>query len=177
MDLQVVLYPRKPCCVTIDEYNKCVDLYSDGLYRFLLKNVKDREKAKDLVQETYARLWTKVEEVSFEKAKSYIFTAGYHTMIDQIRREKRHQEYQAAEFSSGQGSSNRQYSDLSEILDEALERLPPVQKSVIMLRDYEGYSYEDIEKITGLNESQVKVYIYRGRVALKEYIGKLENVV
>jgi RNA polymerase sigma-70 factor (ECF subfamily) len=74
-------------------------------------------------------------------------------------------------------ASSRQYSDLSELLSEALEKLPPIQKSVIMLRDYEGYSYEDIEQITGLNESQVKVYIYRGRVALKNYIGKIENVL
>lgn len=162
--------------MTVAEYNKCVDLHSDGLYRFLLKNVKDKDKAKDLVQETYAKLWTKVEEVSFEKAKSYIFTAGFHTMIDQIRREKRHLDYTAEEMRTSMQSSNRHYSDLKEILNEALDRLPPVQKSVIMLRDYEGYSYEDIEAITGLNESQVKVYIYRARVALKDYIVKIENV-
>lgn len=152
-------------------------MFSDGLYRFLLKNVNDRDKAKDLVQDTYAKLWLKVEEVSFEKAKSYIFTAGYHTMIDQIRREKRHQSYQADEKIIASGSTSRQYSDLNEILHEALDRLPPAQKSVIMLRDYEGYSYEEIEEITGLNESQVKVYIYRGRVALKEYLVKMEYVV
>ncbi|MBX7051066.1 MAG: RNA polymerase sigma factor [Flavobacteriales bacterium] len=163
--------------MTVTEYNQCVDLHSDGLYRFLLKNVRDKDKARDLVQDTYAKLWMKVEDVSFEKAKSYIFTAGYHTMIDQMRREKRHIDYQAEEMATMQTGSNRQYSDLQEILQEALDRLPPVQKSVIMLRDYEGYSYEDIEKITGLNESQVKVYIYRGRIALKEYIVKLENVV
>ena len=163
--------------MTIAEYNQCVDLHSDGLYRFLLKNVKDRDKAKDLVQETYAKLWTKVEEVSFEKAKSYIFTAGYHTMIDQMRREKRHIDYQADQMRVSITSSNRQYSDLKEVLNEALDRLPPVQKSVVMLRDYEGYSYEDIEKITGLNESQVKVYIYRARVALKDYIVKMDYVV
>ncbi|MBL0315560.1 MAG: RNA polymerase sigma factor [Flavobacteriales bacterium] len=163
--------------MTTAEYNKCVDLYSDGLYRFLLKNVKDKDKAKDLVQDTYAKLWTKVEEVSFEKAKSYIFTAGYHTMIDQMRREKRHQDYKSEELATSDRGTNRQYNDLQEILQDALDRLPPVQKSVIMLRDYEGYSYEDIEKITGLNESQVKVYIYRGRIALKDYIVKLENVM
>jgi RNA polymerase sigma factor (sigma-70 family) len=162
--------------MTVAEYNKCVDMHSDGLYRFLLKNVKDKDKAKDLVQETYARLWTKVEDVSFEKAKSYIFTAGYHIMIDQIRREKRHMDYTTEEFKTSSNSYNRQYSDLKEILNEALDRLPPVQKSVIMLRDYEGYSYEEIEKITGLNESQVKVYIYRARVTLKEFLVKIENV-
>jgi RNA polymerase sigma factor (sigma-70 family) len=163
--------------MTVAEYNKCVDLHSDGLFRFLLKNVKDRDKAKDLVQDTYAKLWMKVEEVSFEKAKSYIFTAGYHTMIDQIRREKRHHDYQTEEKATSLSASTRQYSDLNDVLNEALDRLPPVQKSVVMLRDYEGYSYEEIEKITGLNESQVKVYIYRARVMLKEYIVKMENVV
>jgi RNA polymerase sigma-70 factor (ECF subfamily) len=66
---------------------------------------------------------------------------------------------------------------LHDVLNGALEQLPTIQKSVIMLRDYEGYSYEEIEEITGLNESQVKVYIYRARVALKEYIGKIENVL
>jgi RNA polymerase sigma factor (sigma-70 family) len=163
--------------MTVAEYNQCVDLHSDGLYRFLLKNVKDRDKAKDLVQETYTKLWMKVEEVSFEKAKSYIFTAGYHTMIDQMRREKRHLDFTAEETRTSSSSTRRQFSDLSDVLNEALDRLPPVQKSVIMLRDYEGYSYEDIEIITGLNESQVKVYIYRARVALKEYIVKIENVL
>jgi DNA-directed RNA polymerase specialized sigma24 family protein len=46
-----------------------------------------------------------------------------------------------------------------------------------MLRDFEGYTYEEIGEITGLNESQVKVYIYRARLALKEYIGSIENVI
>lgn len=163
--------------MTVAEYNNCVDLHSDGLYRFLLKNVKDRDKAKDLVQDTYAKLWSKVDEVSYEKAKSYIFTAGYHTMIDQMRREKRHMDYQANEMRTGMSSTSRQYTDLNEILNEALDRLPTAQKSVIMLRDYEGYSYEDIEKITGLNESQVKVYIYRARIALKDYLVKMEYIV
>jgi len=118
-----------------------------------------------------------VEDVAFEKSKSYIFTAGYHIMIDQIRREKRQLDYSNEEMRSMIKSSNRQYTDLSEVLNEALDKLPPIQKSVIMLRDYEGYSYEDIEQITGLSEAQVKVYIYRGRVALKNYIGKIENVI
>ncbi len=163
--------------MTAIEYNKCVDLHSDGLYRFLLKNVKDKDKARDLVQDTFTKLWQKVDEVSFEKAKSYIFTSGYHTMIDMIRREKRQVEYAKDAIKTSITTSERQYTDLHDVLNEALEQLPTIQKSVIMLRDYEGYSYEEIEEITGLNESQVKVYIYRARVALKEYIGKIENVL
>lgn len=163
--------------MTVSEYNKCVNLHSDALYRFLLKNVRDRDKARDLVQDTFTKLWLKVDEVAFEKSKSYLFTAGYHTMIDMMRREKRHQDYQGEAKVTSLSSTERQYSDLNAVLNEALETLPAIQKSVLMLRDYEGYSYEEIEEITGLNESQVKVYIYRARVALKAYIGKIENVL
>jgi DNA-directed RNA polymerase specialized sigma24 family protein len=46
-----------------------------------------------------------------------------------------------------------------------------------MLRDYEGYSYEEIASITGLTESQVKVYIFRGRLFLKKYLGSIEAVI
>jgi len=69
------------------------------------------------------------------------------------------------------------YSDLNEILHEALERLPEQQKSVVLLRDYEGYSYKEIGDITGLSEAQVKINIYRGRLALKNYIGKIETLI
>ena len=75
--------------MTVAEYNKSVDDHSDGVYRFILKNLKNEDKARDVVQDTYEKLWLKVEEVSAEKVKSYLFTAAYHTMIDMIRKEKR----------------------------------------------------------------------------------------
>jgi len=62
-------------------------------------------------------------------------------------------------------------------LNEALNKLPEIQRSVIMLRDYEGYDYNEIGEITGLNESQVKVYIFRARKFLKNYIGSIEAVI
>ncbi|MFZ1617190.1 MAG: RNA polymerase sigma factor, partial [Flavobacteriales bacterium] len=67
--------------------------------------------------------------------------------------------------------------DLKEVLDAALATLPEMQRSVVLLRDLEGYSYEEIADLTQLNITQVKVYIYRGRTALKDYIGSLENVL
>ncbi len=67
--------------------------------------------------------------------------------------------------------------DLKEVLDAALATLPAVQRSVVLLRDLEGYTYEEIAALTQLNLAQVKVYIYRGRTALKEYIGQLDLVI
>ena len=74
-------------------------------------------------------------------------------------------------------STSQEQPDLKEVLDRALATLPPVQRSVVLLRDLEGYSYEEIAELTNLNLAQVKVYIYRGRTALKEYIGQLETVL
>jgi RNA polymerase sigma-70 factor (ECF subfamily) len=96
-------------------------------------------------------------------------------MIDKIRREKKQGDMSEANMYSL--SSNRQYSDLKEILDEALTKLPEVQRTVLLLRDYEGYNYAEIGEIAGLTESQVKVYIFRARGFLKNYIGAMENVI
>jgi RNA polymerase sigma-70 factor (ECF subfamily) len=161
--------------MTVIEYNKSVELFSDRVYRFILKSIRDIHKAEDIVQDSYEKLWKNAESVSFEKVKSYLFTTAYHTMIDLIRKEKRSS--YSDELKLPEQSHENNYTDLGEILKEAVDRLPEVQKMVLLLRDYEGYSYEEIGEMADLNESQVKVYIYRARVFLKKYIGKVEVVV
>ncbi len=158
-----------------NDYNNAVEAFSDGVYRFILKNIKDTEKAKDIVQETFTKLWVNKDNVNPQKVKSYLFTAAYHTMIDTLRRDKRETRFDGVNES--QYGHTKQYSDLAEVLNRALQTLNEVQRSVIMLRDYEGYSYHEIGEITGLSESQVKVYIFRARVALKNYIGQMEAVI
>jgi len=161
--------------MTVGEYNKAVDVYADNLYRFILKNLKDAAMAEDIIQDTFEKLWIKLEEVSALKVKSYLFTTAYHTMIDYIRKEKRNRTVDPA--SLYEESESNHYSDLGEVLERAIQNLPADQKAVVMLRDYEGYPYREISEITGLNESQVKVYIYRARVFLKAYIGSMEKVI
>ncbi len=161
--------------MTVGEYNRSVEDYADNIFRFLMGSLKQKELAEDIVQDTYEKLWTKRETVSYEKVKTYLFTAAYHTMIDRLRKEKRiisMEETGAAERSEEMVSP-----DLNEILHEALNQLPPGQKAVILLRDYEGYSYKEIAEITGQSEAQVKVNIFRGRKFLKKYIGSLEVLI
>ncbi|MBE9491389.1 MAG: RNA polymerase sigma factor [Bacteroidetes bacterium] len=161
--------------MTPGEYNSCVDKHADGIYRFVLKNIRDKDTSMDIVQDTFEKLWNHISNVSINKGKSYLFTTAYHTMIDYIRKDKHNFRYDLARQSAL--ISENGYSDLKEILDAALKMLPEVQRAVILLRDYEGYSYKEIGDITGLNESQVKVYIYRGRIALKNYIVSLDKVL
>lgn len=161
--------------MTAAEYNTCVDLFADGVYRFILKNLKDEENARDIVQDAFTKMWEKVRDISFEKSKSYLFTAAYHTMIDFIRKERPKEVLD--NLANMNSTENSGYSDLKEILDEAVEKLPDIQRSVLLLRDYEGYSYEEIGQITGLNESQVKVYIYRARIFMKDYFVSMDRVI
>jgi RNA polymerase sigma-70 factor (ECF subfamily) len=161
--------------MTRNEYNRIVDEHADGLYRFILKNLRDKEKARDIVQEAFTKVWLKKDEIEVTKSKSYLFTTAYHTMIDLIRKDERSVRLEL-HHQSNEKSFNT-YSDLKDVLDEALTQLPEIQRTVVLLRDYEGYSYAEIGEITLLSEAQVKVYIFRARMTLKSYITSLDKVL
>ncbi len=161
--------------MTVTEFNNCVDLYSDNLYRFILKHIKDEDIAKDIVQDTYEKIWRKVSDIESPNAKSYLFTTAHHTLIDYTRRAKKQGDFNEVVINNLK--HEKHYNDIKSVLNVALDKLPDIQKTVILLRDYEGYDYTEIGKITDLSESQVKVYIFRARAFLKNYIGKLEVLI
>jgi RNA polymerase sigma-70 factor (ECF subfamily) len=161
--------------MTEREYNECVTTYADNVYRFILKNLRHEEDARDVVQTAFEKMWRNKDEVDAQKSKSYLFTVAYHQMIDHIRKVKRIQLRE--EFNENIKVQNRPENDLRKVLDEALSRLSETQRSLVLLKDYEGYSYEEIGTITGLNESQVKVYLHRARLQLRSYLVKMENVI
>lgn len=160
--------------MNLEEYNKAVDDYSDRIYRFILKSLGDEDRSKDIVQDSYEKLWRNINNLEFPKVKAWLFTTSYNAMVDIIRKEKRMvktEDYIPEEYSSDG------YSDLNEVLHQCLEKLPENWKAPLLLRDYEGYSYFEIASITGQTESQVKINIYRGRMAMRKMIGKIEMVV
>jgi RNA polymerase sigma factor (sigma-70 family) len=161
--------------MTVEEYNRSVEEYADSVYRFIRADIRDEDRANDIVQDSYEKLWRHVSEIEYVVVKSWLFSTAYHAMIDIIRKEKRMTIIE--DYGEKDLTYESEYSDLNEILHSALERLPEQQRSVILLRDYEGYSYKEIGEITGLTEPQVKTYIYRGRIAMKNYIGKIETVL
>ncbi|MFZ9240139.1 MAG: RNA polymerase sigma factor [Chitinophagaceae bacterium] len=161
--------------MTEREYNHCVDQYADGVYRFILKNMQVPEDAQDVVQSAFEKMWKNHQDVKIETAKAYLFTVAYNQMIDHIRKNKRMT--LVDEFSESSKIGWSRQTNLKKELDRALQQLTPLQKSLILLKDYEGYSYEEIGRITSLNASQVKVYLHRARLQLKEYIGKIENLI
>ncbi len=161
--------------MTEREYNNCVNHFADNVYRFILKNLRHEEDAKDVVQGAFEKMWLNREQVDNEKCKSYLFTVAYNRMIDHIRKNKRISLKESFN-EQDRGADKLQY-NTKRILEEALNKLSETQRSLVMLKDYEGYNYAEIGQITGLNESQVKVYLHRARLQLREYIVKPENVI
>ena len=161
--------------MTIKEYNIAVDTYADNIFRFVLKHLKDADASKDVVQDCFAKVWVKRDTIDAKKVKSYLFTTANNTLIDAVRKRK---------FTDDEASIDKHYSqaplknlDLQEILHNALDQLSDIQRTVILLRDYEGYGYSEIGEITNLKESQVKVYIFRARKKLKQILVSVETVV
>lgn len=157
------------------DYNKVVEQFSNNVYRFALSLSRNTHIAEDVVQDSFERLWIHHGEIAFEKARSFLFSTAHNRTIDIFRKERRMIE--TDEFKSEASVSEDQYSDLKEVLNEAVGKLNDIQRSVVLLRDYEGYTYQDIAELTGLTESQVKVYIFRARKFLKQYIGTMQNVL
>jgi len=157
------------------EYNQCVRDYADNVFRFILKNLRHEEDARDVVQSAFEKMWVNRESVDYSKSRSFLFTVAYNQMIDHIRKVKRITLKE--EFNEETRTTDRQYNNARKVLEEALSRLNETQRSLVLLKDYEGYSYEEIGQITGLNTSQVKVYLHRARIQLKNYLVSRENVL
>lgn len=161
--------------MTTKEYNKCVELLSDGIFRFALKNLRDEFEAENVVQNTFEKLWVRKDKVEMVTAKAFLFKIAYNNCIDIIRKAKRSATMD--EVVENNYSHSEQYSDTLEIVNAAVDRLPENQKTAILLRDYEGYDYKSIGEITGMTEAQVKINIFRARQFLKSYLKDMQLVL
>lgn len=155
------------------DYNNCVKQWSDALYRFALRCFPDREDARDAVQAAFVALWEARQSVVPEKAKAWLFQVTYRKSVDAFRYQSR---LSSAEVLHSKAAAPAT-SALRRTLDEALDRLDEQSRALVLLKDWEGYSYEEIGRITALSESQVKVYLHRARKQLKTYLVSVENVL
>ena len=157
------------------EYNITVKEHVHGLFGFALKFLKNKDDADDIVQDVFEKLWLNREKVEFEKAKSWMFTTAYHAMINYQNRSKR-MTYDSERIPEV-AQTERAGFESKEVVDRAVNILPPIQKSIILLRDIEGYSYEEIGKILEISESQVKVYLFRARNKIKKQLKDSRSLV
>lgn len=158
----------------LSDYNACVHQWADPLFRFACKCTGHEEDARDIVQNSFEVLWQKRKDVMPEKAKSFLFQVAYRQSVDNYRKKRRVSYNEVPEQHGSIGPGNP---DLKRVLERALAQLDEQARALVLLKDHEGYSYEEIARITGLNDSQVKVYLHRARKTLKEYLVKVEHII
>ncbi len=156
----------------VKEYNACVQEWADPLLRFACKCTGQVSDAHDVVQNGFEVLWGKRKDVVYSKAKAFLFQVVYRQSIDNYRKRVKVTFTEMPEQSITPANP-----DLKKILDRALAQLDEQARALVLLKDYEGYTYEEIGVITDLSESQVKVYLHRARKTLKDYLVSVENII
>ena len=162
--------------MTQKEYNIAVEQYSGRLYSFIVRFTWHEQNARDLVQDTFLKLWINREKVINEKAKSWLFTVAHNLTINFIKKHKRQDYVEDYVLERGGDNSSRRF-EQQDLINKCLVQLTEQQKTILLLRDLEGYNYKDIGDVLDLSESQVKVYLFRARKKMKGIIKKLSNAI
>ena len=158
------------------EYNSVVSSHSNKLYGYAVKFLRNTEDAQDIVQDVFEKLWINRKKVEVEKAKSWMFTTAHNAMLNLINKKQRTQ-FPGDDKLPEKSSADVSVFESKQLIDRAVNILPPIQKSIILLRDLEGYSYEEIGSILELSDSQVKVYLFRARNKIKKQLKGLVELV
>ena len=153
--------------MNLKEYNHAVDEYSDDLFRFALRYTGDTDESNDAVQDSYVALWEHHTEVTAKRAKGYLMRVLYRNLVDRYRHNAH---LVGLEQVPEQAYTPHRQLELRDQIEQMLQTLPEIQRTLLLLRDLEGYSYYEMAEITGLSLQQVMTYLYRARVKARKYM-------
>ena len=168
----------------IQAYNELVFRYKDRLLNFIYRFLNDIDRSEDLVQDTFIKLYThKNSYQEIAKFSTWLYTIAANLARTELRKIKRRKTFSVSELSS----DDKEYIISSEEIDQseehlsqnfetkiqsALSDLPDDFKTIIILRDIQELSYDEISKIVDLPLGTVKSRINRGRLKLQELLKK-----
>lgn len=152
------------------EYNRAVEIHGQNLFGYVFKYLRNEENSRDIVQDVFEKLWKNRKKVDYDKAKAWMFRTGHNGLINFSNRYKK--TVYDTENIPERGRVDSRY-ETKELIDKVLNQLPPIQKSIVLLRDLEGYSYDEIGEILEVSQSQVKVYLFRARKKMQKQLKNL----
>ena len=157
------------------EYTDIAKRCREGLYRFAVRYTGDGDSAWDAVQDALVALWNHREKVEPSKAKGFMIRVMYRNLVDKHRHEVRFRQ-RMPELAGEQWYNQHDNFELHDAMQQALAQLPEQHRAILLMKDIEGYKYQEIAQMTGLDESQVTGILYRARVNLKKAYIKLNTV-
>lgn len=173
------------------EYTDSIKLYEHRVYGFIFKQTKNGDLSKEIVQEAFMKLWINKSTVEALKTKSWLFTTAYNHMINMLKKESRYvrrvsekpdndidyngSSHYTSKIEQASNLDTTNDFDRKEIIQSELKKLPIRDRRLIILRDMHGFSYSEIAERMNLNETQVKVYLFRVRKVLKDKFKSLNR--
>jgi RNA polymerase sigma-70 factor (ECF subfamily) len=153
-----------------------------GLYRHVLRIVGTPEEAEDVVQDAFISAWRSLAAFQGGSFRAWLFRIATNRSIDLIRARRRRgelpleppegEEVEWAEPAAG-GPDPVEIASRDEalaVVEEALRGIPSEQRAALLLRDVEGFSYEEIAQITAVEVGTVKSRIHRARTAVRNVL-------
>ncbi len=143
-----------------------------SLARYLLK---DAAEAEDVCQEAFVKLWNNQDSINPDKIKPWLMKVTRNGCLDRLRRRKPSEElgeWHAADASQGP-QHGAEHHELGQWLQRSIDRLGEPYRSLVVLRDVQQNSYEEVADTLELSLAQVKVYLHRARKQLREELAEV----
>jgi len=171
---------RLPVEMYLEYFKKEIIPLKQKLYRFARSYLKNETHAEDIVQEVFLKLWDKRNELSrINNIEAWSMTVTKNLVFDKIRSQKSYsmnpQDIKINEYDSETPDLIMERTETRMNVRKMIESLPEKQKEVIILREIEGYSYQNIGEIMGIDQNLVKVTLFRARDNLRKKILKTER--
>lgn len=156
------------------DFTFMVTQHNQPILRYAVNFLGSKEDAKDIVQDVFEKLWLNADRIDEDKVKNWLYTCTHNAMLNFIKKRQR-MDYVQSVVSSNEYSQNEFHRfESNQVVERAVSILPPLQKSILLMRDLEGYSYDEIGNILSLNPSQVKVYLFRARLKIKNQLKAIQ---
>ena len=148
---------------------------SDRLFRLALRITMNRAEAEDVVQDTLLKVWEQRSQwEQIDNLEAFAIAICRNRALDVVKRAGRNTKsldvVDNGQWSMANGQSAFEAREEISLIRRLMDDLPEVQRTIMLLRDIEGMTYQEIAKILDINETQVKVYLHRARTKIKERI-------
>lgn len=142
--------------------------------------LQNKEEAEDILQDVFLKLWTNKHKLdAYTSVEAYAMCICKNLCLDRLKARKGKNMVDLTDLQiNSEAVSPYQQSELNDQVDkvqELLGALPENQKVVLHLRDVEGYSFEELEQITGLTLNNLRVVLSRARKSVRDGLLKIEN--
>lgn len=154
-----------------EQFQNQVLVHKDQMYRLAQRILRNEEDAKDIVQDSFVKLWSKRKVLgNIKSIKSFTLTMVRNACIDHIRKHKPETDKEQQINSKSDFQNPEKQLEVSDQLSKVktiINQLSDQQREVIQLREIEGLEYHEISEITGLSSNNLRVIISRARKEIK----------